>query len=254
MIDSHCHIDYIENPEAAIEESKKKGVEAIVTSALNVQEAEKVLALKKKFSDTLYICLGVHPMEIQVYNDAYADFIKANKENIVAVGEIGLDGMKATHNYEETKEIFSEMLTLAEELNLPVVVHSRNGEIKAINDTIKILSESNAKRVMMHCFSGNENNLKEALELGYYISYATNICWTKKHPQLAKATPLERMLLETDAPWLDPDSSIENIQLNNRPWKIMKSAEIIASVKDTTPDEILKITASNAQKFFNLPK
>ena len=224
MIDSHCHIDYIENADSVIEESKRKGVTAIVTSALTMEEASKAFALKKKFPDTLYVCLGIHPMEIVKYTEEYVNFIKKNRENIVAVGEIGLDGLKATRNYDNTIEIFTNMLQLAEELNLPVVIHSRNGEKKAVNNAIKILSENNAKHVMLHCFSGNESNLKNALELGYYISYATNICWTKKHPLLAKETPLENMLLETDAPWLDPDSSIENIQLNNRPWKIKKSA------------------------------
>ena len=178
MIDSHCHIDYIESPETAIEESKKKGIKAIVTSALSMREAEKVFALKKKFPDTLYVCLGIHPIEIQEKTDEYIDSIKKNKRNIVAVGEIGLDGMKAAHNYEKTKEVFSYMIELSDELKLPVVIHSRDGSIKAINDAIRILSESSAKRVMMHCFSGSENNLKEALDLGYYISYATNVCWT----------------------------------------------------------------------------
>ena len=252
MIDSHCHIDCIENPESAIEESIAKGMRAIVTSALNIEEAEKVFLLKKRFPNTLYVCLGVHPMEIDVYTDDYISFIKTNRKNIVAVGEIGLDGMKATHNYEKTKEVFSEMIDVSIGLKLPIVVHSRDGKIKAINDAIKILSERNAKNVMLHCFSGNENNLKDALDRGYYISYATNICWTKKHPQLAKQTPLEQMLLETDAPWLDPDSSVDNIKLNNRPWKIAKSAEVIASVKNVPKEDVLKITEANARKLFNI--
>ncbi len=252
MIDSHCHIDYIENPESVIEESQKKGVRAIITSALGMEEAEKVFVLKKKFPETLYICLGVHPMEIKTYNDDYVDFIKSNKDNIVAIGEIGLDGMKAVDNYEKTKEIFSEMIDISIELKLPIVVHSRNGKKKAVSDAIKILSERDAKNVMLHCFSGNENSLKEALDLGYYISYATNICWTKKHPQLAEQTPLEQMLLETDAPWLDPDSSIDNIKLNNRPWKIIRSAEVIANVKGIPKEEVIEMTTDNARRFFRI--
>ncbi len=229
----------------------EKGIKAIVTSALNMNEAEKVFLLKNKFPGILYACLGVHPIELDAHTDEYVDFIKRNAKNIVAVGEIGLDGMKAVKRYEETKEVFRNMIDLAEELQMPVVIHSRNGKIKAISDAIKILEESNAN-AMMHCFSGNENNLKDALDLGYYISYATNVCWTKKHPQLAKQTPLDKMLLETDSPWLDPDSTIENIKLNNRPWKIVKSAEVIARVKDISKEEVLETTADNARKFFNI--
>ncbi len=252
MIDAHCHIDYVENTEAAIEESVSKGVNAIVTSALSVKEAEKVLLLRKKFPKNLFICMGIHPMEIQEYADEYINMIKQNKKGIVAIGEIGLDGLKATRNYSETIDVFNSMLDLAEELSLPVVIHSRNGEKKAVSDAIEILAERNAKNVMMHCFSGNETNLKAALDNGYYISYATNICWTKKHPLLAKATPLGSMLLETDAPWLDPDSSVDNIQLNNRPWKIQKSAKIVAQVKGISETEVLETTAKNARKFFNI--
>jgi len=252
LIDSHCHIDRIKGPESAIEESRNKGITAIVTSALSLKEAEKVLALKKKFSDILYVCLGVHPIEVQEYNDDYINYIRERNSDIVAIGEIGLDGMKAGQNYDKTSDVFDRMLTLANELKLPVVIHSRNGEKKAISDVIRILSKSNVKQVMMHCFSGNETNLKDALDFGYHISYATNICWTKKHPVLAKQTPLDRMLLETDSPWLDPDSRIDNIKLDNRPWKITKSAEIIAGVKNISKEEVLKITADNARKFFNI--
>ena len=253
MIDSHCHIDHIEDAESAIEESRKKGIKAIVTSALNMEEFENVFHFRKKFPNVLYICLGLHPMETDAYNDEYIDFIRKNRSNIVAVGEIGLDGMKAVHNYKKTIDVFSGMLALAQELKLPVVIHSRNGRKKAISDAIGMLSEGDIKKAMMHCFSGNDKNLKEALELGYYISYATNICWTKKHPHLAKQTPLEQMLLETDSPWLDPDSTIDNIKLNNRPWKIIKSAEVIANVKGVSRDDVLAATANNAKKFYNLP-
>lgn len=100
----------------------------------------------------------------------------------------------------------------------------------------------------MHCFSGSEQNLSYALEQNYWISYATIIARSDKHKRLAEKTPLENMLLETDSPWLDPDSR----ELTNRPWKIDRSAEIIAEIKEKTKEEILKITADNAIKAFGL--
>lgn len=257
MIDAHCHIDYIEGTEQILEEAKKKGMKAIVTSALNREEAETVFRLREKYPNFLYVCIGLHPSEIDKFTDMedYLDFIKSSKEKIVAVGECGLDytWSRDESTRERSRQVFIKMIELSEELKLPLVIHSRD----AMRDTLDILESHNTRNVMLHCFSGSEATLKAALELGYYISFATNVCWTKKHPYLAGKTPLDKMLLETDAPWLDPDTIIEELKsesrkLNNRPWKIGKSAEKIAEVKGTTKEEVLKVTAENAARFFGL--
>jgi TatD DNase family protein len=146
---------------------------------------------------------------------------------------------------EKMRKIFYSFIDLAKELDLPLIIHARD----AFNDALKILKEKSAKKVVLHCFSGSEGNLKEALKRGYFISFATNICWTKKHPRLAEKTPMEKMLLETDSPWLDPE---ERRGMKNKPWKIYFSAKIISEVKRIPADEILKITANNAKEFFNL--
>lgn len=266
MIDSHCHLYCINDIDAVIGEAKEKGMEAIVTSALNLGEAEKALVLRERYPGFIFVCLGLHPSDIDKFTDEqigeYTGFIKRNKKNIVAIGEAGLDynWLADKSKQEKSKEIFSRMIELAKDLNLPLVVHTRNerdSKNNAITDALTLLKENNAKRVMMHCFSGNESNLKDALELGYFISYATNICWTKKHPYLAAKTPLEQMLLETDSPWLDPDTTPEELKkkdrkLNNRPWKIERSAVRIAEIKGTTKEEVLRITTENAKRFFRL--
>ncbi|MBI2076593.1 MAG: TatD family hydrolase [Candidatus Aenigmarchaeota archaeon] len=260
MIDSHCHLHCINDIDAVIGEAKEKGMKAIVTSALDTGEAEKALVLRERYPGFVFVCLGLHPSDIDKFTDEqledYTGFIRKNRENIVAVGEVGLDYNWVTdkNRQEKSKEIFSRMIELAHSLRLPLVIHSRNGSDgkSAISDTIKILKVYNAKRVMMHCFSGNESNLKDALDLDYYISYATNICWTKKHPYLAEKTPLDQMLLETDSPWLDPDSPLDKRELNNRPWKVEKSAEKIAEVKGITKEEVLQATTENAERFFRL--
>lgn len=254
MIDSHCHLHYINDIDVVIREAKKNGMEAVVTSALNMEEAKKELALQERYDGFVFVCLGIHPSDIDKFTDkqmeAYIDYIKENKENIVAVGEVGLDYKWVTDKskQEKSKAIFSRTIELAHSLRLPVVIHSRNGKDSAISDAIDMLQEHKAKRVMMHCFSGNESNLRDALNSGYFISYATNICWTKKHPYLAEKTPLDQMLLETDSPWLDPDSR----EKNNRPWKIINSAEIISKLKGIPKEEVLKATSGNARKFFNI--
>ncbi len=258
MIDSHCHLCHMENVDEIIEEAKLKGVDAIVTSALGRERAEKSFAIRERHPDSVFVCTGLHPSEAgKPDEEEYMDFIRKNSKNIVAIGETGLDYNRVTDKgkQEASKAAFLEMIKLAGSLDLPLVIHTRNGpkNENAVADALAILKENGAKRVMMHCFSGSESDLKEALGMGYLISYATNICWTKKHPRLAEKTPLEQMVLETDAPWLDPDS-VEEKKLENRPWKIEKSAEVIAKIKGVTKEEVLKITEENARRFFGLEK
>ncbi len=271
MIDSHCHIEHMKDAESVLEEARKKGMRAVITSSLNVKEAETAFELQKKYKDFLYVCVGLHPSEIENFQNPkdsenskasrgafenfpgledYFDYIMSRKERIAAIGEVGLDytWLKDEEKREKSRQIFIQLIELSREMQLPLVIHSR----EAMRDTLDILKAQGAKDVMLHCFSGNEATLEMALELGYYISFATNICWTKKHPYLAGRTPLDRMLLETDAPWLDPDSTMEKKELNNRPWKIEKSAAKIAEIKGISKEEVLRITAENAVRFFRL--
>ena len=251
MIDIHCHLENMEGPEEVLKEAKAKGMEAIVSSVAEPKDAKKILNLRERHFDFLYVSLGFHPTSFKDYSEKeifeYLKFIKENKEKIVAIGEIGLDYYQKLKENEKssTKKIFEIFLDLAKELNLPVVIHCR----EAFEDVFEILKEKRIEKVALHCFSGSEGDLKEALKRNYFISFATNICYTKKHPRLAQKTPLEKMLLETDAPWLDPDSPKT---LTNRPWKILNSAKIISEIKKIPLEEVLKITAKNAKAFFNL--
>ena len=250
MIDIHCHLEFIKNPIEVIEEAKKK-MKAIVTSVADPKNAEKILNLRKKYKDFLFVSLGFHPECLEDYGDEeikkYTDFIREKKNEISAIGEVGLDYSEECQEIdrERMKRIFILFLDLAKELNLPLVIHARD----AFNEALEILKEKNAKDVCLHCFSGSEGNLKEAINRGYFISYATNICWTKKHPRLALKTPLDRMLLETDSPWLDPDNPRE---MKNKPWKILNSAKVISQIKGISVDEVLEKTSENAKKFFKI--
>lgn len=251
MIDIHCHLEYIKNPEEIIAEAQKRKMKAIISSVADPKDAKKILILKTKYSDFLFVSLGFHPHYVKKYKEKevieYVDFIKKNKEKIVAVGEIGLDYFQLSKDKQKNlqKEILKKFLDLAKELKLPVVIHCR----EAFDDLLLILKEKEVKKVVLHCFSGSEGNLKEALRRGYFISFATNVCYTKKHPRLASIVPLEKMLLETDSPWLDPDSPKT---LTNRPWKVDKSVKVISGIKNILPEKILKTVCLNATNFFHL--
>lgn len=260
MIDAHCHLEYMEDAEDVINHAKKAGMSAIVTSIADIKDKEKVVELHKKHPDFVFICLGFHPEIMDKYNasdiDTYIEFIRQNKEYISAVGEVGVDYNWVTKAEDQllSRSIFEKFIELAKELQLPLVIHSRNGRDnkeggnEGIQDAIDILKNSGCKDVMMHCFSGSEVQLKTCLEQGWIISFATVIVKSFKHQRLAKQTPLDQMMLETDAPWLDPDSR----ELTNRPWKIERSAEILADIKNIDKDEVLRATEKNAKRFFRI--
>jgi TatD DNase family protein len=254
MIDIHCHLEYMPNPEQIIAEARQK-MKAIITSVADIKHKDQILALQSKNPDFVFVSLGLHPDRISKYRDDeindYLNFIKANKNKIVAIGECGLDYLQVKkENRKRAGDFFFQFIELAKELKLPLVVHSRNepGDNSCTNDILRILKNQNAKSVVLHCFSGSESNLKYALEQDYWISFATIICKSEKHQRLAEKTPVENMLLETDSPWLHPSSK----ELINRPWMIFESARVIAGIKGTTAEKILQQTTENAKKVFNL--
>jgi len=255
MIDIHCHLEYMQEPEQVIAEARRK-MTAIITSVADIKHKDMILELWDKNPDFLYVSFGLHPERISNYSDAeidnYIDFIQANKEKVVAIGECGLDYLQVKEDeMARAKSFFLRFIELSKELKLPLIVHARNkpGSNDCFNDILKIITESDAKQVVFHCFSGSEGNLKYALDQGYWISFATVVCKSEKHKRLAEKTPLNKMLLETDSPWLDPAS----LELTNRPWKIAESAKVIAEIKDITAQEVLRKTEDNAKRVFRLP-
>ncbi len=262
IIDVHCHLEYMPNPSAVVEEAKKRGMAAIITSVPDPKDMGAMLKLQERYKGFVFLSLGFHPHHVYDYSgsqlDEYMEKIRKNKHRIVAVGEIGLDYSHANLNKEEKtaqQNIFLEFIMLAKSLKLPVVVHIRSSADSRGNaymDAFSILEKEMPFRVILHCFSGSEPDLKTTLERGYWISFATNVCKTKKHPRLAEKTPLDRMLLETDAPWLDPDAPFGAKELTNKPWKIERSAAVIAELHNTTKQRVLDMTAKNAKKVFGI--
>ena len=251
MIDVHCHLEYMEDVDAVVAECKKRNMACVINSVPDPANMGDGIALQRKYPQFVYLCAGFHPHHVSEYLqteiDAQIALIRDNRYGIVGIGEVGLD-YQGAHDTTRQKEVFAQFIDLADELDMPLVVHCRD----AFPDTLKLLVEKNAKHVVFHCFSGNEKQLEFILgRPTWYVSFATNVCYTKKHPELAKLTPLSRMLLETDSPWLDPDEPVrEKRQLTNRPWKIMKSAELIGKLKGFSTDEVLATTAANARQVF----
>ncbi len=250
MIDSHCHLSYIENYDDVIVKAMQR-MTAIVSSAAEPEFANKELSISKKYRGFVFTCLGLHPepavkMSYKEIND-YINFIREHKSDIVAVGEVGLDyrNIKSDAKRKESKIIFRMFVELANELNLPLVIHCRD----AMKDCFKILDGANVN-VVFHCFSGNDEDVKRCVDRGYYMSLSTLVVKSLRRQTQTKIIPLKNMLLETDSPWLDPFSN----ELKNRPWNVSFTADAISKEKGILAEEVIRETTKNAINVFNLKK
>ncbi len=249
-IDSHCHLEFMAD---AVEEAKTR-MAGIVTSAPDIKDYNITMELAEKHKGFVHACLGLHPTHIPGDPEKAFELIRKNADKIVAVGETGIDyhHLRTEEERQKSENLFKKMIEIANELRLPLVVHSRSEnadkENKGVQRAIDVLAAAKVG-VMMHFFSGSAEQMDECISRGYMISFTTMICISKKYRKLARDCPMENMLLETDAPWLDPGSPGT---LTNRPWNIGRSAEAIAGIRKMTADEVLKATEDNARRFFKI--
>ncbi len=264
MIDIHCHLNFPQfanDLEDIIRIAKEKGVEKIVNVGTSIEESRKVVELSKKY-DNLYAIIGVHPHDAGKQKAGWLEELEKLAENpkVIGFGEIGLDYFQ--HEIEKQvereiqKTIFKKQIELAIKLKLPIQIHSR----KASGDIISILKEYKNQFLeipgMFHCMSGDLEYLKNVLDLGFYVGFDGNITYKGLAPgedtlltDLVKNTPLEKIVTETDAPFLAP---IPYRGGRNEPSYVIIVANSIAKIKGTSFDEVNKITAQNTKKIFNL--
>lgn len=251
LIDTHTHINYLKN--ITIEESVKNAmeddVESILLPAASPDDIDVVPEIAKKF-DNVYGMLGVHPEDAEKWTDDILDKIRehAKSEKIVAIGEIGLDYYWDKEHKDIQKEIFIKQVKLANELNLPISVHDRD----AHKDTFDILKEYNkTSKVVLHCFSGSVEFARECLKEGWYIAIGGVVTFKSayKMQEVAKAVPLDRLMIETDAPYLTP---VPFRGKENQPAYVKYVAEEIAKLRGITFEEVANATTANAKLVFNL--
>lgn len=251
MIDTHCHLQFNHfdrNREMVIKEAREV-LDAIIISGTDREDAEKALQLREKHPDFIYATLGLHPTRVIRQNlsdeqiQRYMDYIRDNQENIIAIGEIGLDYkyFNQPEEIERMKQAFVMMLELADELNLPVVLHMR----KALEDGFQILLEHDVKQAIFHCWSGSKSIAQQVVDAGYNISIATNLFRSKNARRAASSIPLEFLLTETDAPYLHPTGERLNTPANIKPL-----VEKIAETREISAEEVDRITTQNARRVF----
>lgn len=249
-IDIHCHLQHEQfdpDRESVIREAKEK-MEFLIVSGARPDWNREAISLAKLHQGFIFATIGMHPMDAQKmtekeFNDEI-DFTVANRENIAGIGEVGLDfhWEKDESKRALQRERFIKYIELAKEINKPLVVHSWNAE----SEVLKVLQSCDAKSVVLHCFSGNKIVLSGALSSGYYISYSPIIAFSKLHKKLARDTPLDRIMIETDAPYLDPNHG------RNVPWNTIIAAEKIASAKNIDVRDVVSAAISNARKVFGI--
>lgn len=253
IFDTHAHYtdsSFDEDRDALINKIHSEGVEYIMLSVSDIPDSLKALEISRKYPYMFCAC-GVHPECIDTVDANYIEQIRKTvrsaPEKVKAVGEIGLDYHYENYDRKKMMNIFSDQIDLANELKLPVIIHSRD----ATADTLDILRAHTPFRGVVHCFSGSAQTARELLDLGLYISFTGVLTFknARKSIEALEVIPTDRLMLETDCPYMAPV-----------PWRgqrcdssmISSIAEKAAEVKKTTAQEILDITCANALKFFDI--
>lgn len=251
MIDTHSHINMIEGTpiESVIQNAIENGVDKIIVPSAYPKDIDDVIKLVNRY-DNVYGMLGVHPTEVKDWTDDLADKIREYSKNpkIVAIGEIGLDYYWDKSFNDLQKEIFIKQIKLANELNLPISIHDR----EAHKDTFDILKAHNKNsKIVMHCFSGSVEFANECIKEGIYIALGGVVTFKNavKMKEVAINIPLDRLLLETDAPYLTP---VPFRGKENQPAYTKYVAEEIAKLRNITVDEINKATTQNTFEVFGI--
>ena len=248
LIDTHAHLDMLENPELAIKEAKDAGVKEIIIPSASEDSFDKILELCHKYND-IYALLGVHPEDCEKFSDSTAKKIieLAKDKKVVGIGEIGLDYHYTKENKDIQKRVFNTQIEIAKMLDLPIVVHDR----EAHGDVLNILKEQKAKKVLLHCYSGSVEFMRECTSLGYKIALGGVVTFknAKEPKEVAREVNLSDLMLETDCPYLAPHPFRGS---ENSPKYIGFVAKEIANLRNISYDSVVIETTKNAKEFFNL--
>ncbi|MDD0851470.1 TatD family hydrolase [Halobacteriovorax sp. GB3] len=251
IIETHCHLDYLKDlpTQEILEKSKKSNIEKVVTIAVEPGNLDAVIAISNQF-DNVYCTQGIHPHEAKKIDQTVLDKIVANLAlpKVVAVGEIGLDYHYDNSPRQEQREFFEKQLQIAVDHDYPVVIHTRDAD----EDTVAILknfSSSLKRKGVIHSFTSGMDLAKFCLDEGFHLGFNGIITFNSAQNvrNILDITPLERILVETDAPFLTP---VPYRGRENAPYYLPFVIEKIAEVKNETIEEVLKKTYKNAFDVF----
>ena len=249
LVDTHCHLDNEKFDEDRLEviERIKENLEFCVNIGYDLASSKKSLELAKEY-DFIYAVIGVHPIDIAEYGEEVEKELELLGKNpkVVAIGEIGLDYHWMTEPKEVQQERFKSQLELAERLNKPVVIHTRD----AMEDTVNILKEYPNITGVIHCYPGSLETAKQLVDR-FYLGIGGTLTFknSKKAVEVVKDIPLDRIVIETDCPYLTPEPFRGK---RNEPIYVEYVAKKIAEIKEISVEDVTKITTENAKKLYRI--
>lgn len=258
IIDSHCHLDLIEekglNIDHVVKEAKENNVNILQTISTKISDIDNILKYAEKY-DNVYASVGNHPCNVKeegvVASEKIIEICK-NNPKIIGIGETGLDYFHDKSNIEQQKESFLQHIKAAQEINLPLIIHSRGCD----EDMIDILRSEQCKKkfpALLHCFSSSRKLAQEALDLGIYISLSGIVTFNsaKELQETVKDLPHDKILVETDSPYLAPAPHRGKI---NQPAYTKHTVEFLAKLLDQDPEDLANKTTENFLRLFDRVK
>jgi TatD DNase family protein len=253
LIDTHAHLDdkrFDGDREEVINRCVEEGVVCIINAGSDLSSSIKAISLAEKHS-IIYAAVGIHPHEAKTADKNTTELLRslAGKEKVVAIGETGLDYHYDFSPREKQKEVFRQQIALAREMKLPIVVHDRESH----GDILQILKEEKAWEVggVMHCFSGSRETAKECMDMNFFISFAGPVTFdnARRAKEVAAYVPLDRLLTETDCPYLTP---VPFRGKRNYPGYVKYVAEEICRIKDLDPGRLAECVLENTARLFGI--
>jgi len=254
LIDTHCHLTFeplADEVEVVLERSREAGVTGWITVGTSLEDSRKAVELAAHH-ENMYSTVGIHPHDAKEASEQALDELKelASTNGVVAIGETGLDFHYNFSKQPDQKRVFAAHLDMAKELDLPVIIHSRN----AFDETIEILDRHGAglKGVVFHCFGGSVEQAKLLLGRGYHVSFTGVVTFKNAQTarEAAQAVPLDRLMVETDCPYMSPEPMRK--QKPNEPALMVHTARLLAQLKGMDLEEFARASTSTAQQFFDL--
>jgi TatD DNase family protein len=251
LIDTHAHLDEIENLEQVIAKAKEAGLIAIIAVGADIASNSRTLEIATKHRGFVYPALGYHPENIRESEiEANLAFIQSHIDEAAAVGEAGLDYSKwvrAIADKDLQKRALRELLSIARDNDKPALIHSRYAWRDALNAVI----EGGIEKAVFHWYTGTSGVLRDIIAHGYYISVTPAVEYHEEHRRAVKETPLEKLLLETDAPVVYARG--REGEFTSGPADVVRSLRGAAVLRGLSEEEIAKVTTENAKKLFGIP-
>ena len=251
MVDTHCHLidpQFIKDLDGVLQRAQEAGVSKVINAGYDTETSGQAILMARKYP-WLLPAVGIHPNEAADQSIKEMNKIGEMLKNdeIVAVGETGLDYYRDFSPREAQKELFRLHIALAKGRSLPVLIHTRN----SLEDAIAILQDEDCHHGVFHCYSGSYEQAKKVIDMGFYISFAGVLTFSRRLRDMIKQLPLDRLLLETDAPFLSPAGHRGK---RNEPSFIIETLHVAANVLNMLPERLEEILDENSRLLFAFEK